>query len=160
MLDLGGASTARMTLRSRLSRLDPPSAPLRPRFAAVAVTQRGDARVTVVRDPTELEIAILVNGVRRACVAVHRESHASWVEQLNPVGPGTAELEMGVAENQALLIDPLQELVLVVGGLRHKGAHVRDRRSVAVADAVQGELLGKRVELPYGGRVQRLAAGG
>src|SRR5204862_7234834 len=107
------------------------------------------ARSVVVAHATELHLAVLGDErVAGARVAVEGHADAPRVDELDPSLGGTAtELEVGVAEDESLVVHAAQELLLVVGGLREEAADVRRRRAVAVARLVRDVSLRERGEL-------------
>ncbi len=93
--------------------------------------------------------------VRGAVITVEGHPDAPGIDKLDPVGAGTAKLQVGVAEHDPRLGDSGEERILIVGGTGQKRVHVGRGGGVAEADPADDGLFGESAE-----RVRGLGADG
>jgi len=95
-----------------------------------------------------------------AAVTVQWHPDAAGVDQLDPVGAAAPELDVRVAEDDALFGGSCQHSIVVVAGLGRERLQVGEGRGVAVADAADNRLLRECAQLSDKFRAERGAAVG
>ena len=79
----------------------------------------------IVGDATALDPTVVVQQrVGCAAIAVHRDADAARADELDSRGRCSLECEVVVAEDEAAIVDAVEQFVLVLAGFGREGAHV------------------------------------
>src|SRR6266536_3598194 len=98
----------------------------------------GGRPLDVVLDAAELEAAVAVaQRVGPSDVAVERHADTPRVEEVGPVRPCPAELQVAVAEDDGPVANAVQAAFVLLRGLDPEAVVVAERAAVDVEDSVQ-----------------------